>query len=305
VNIETKGEGSSGVFTYQSSTLTLTGGTITTVGQYALGIHLNESTGTVNSVNIETKGNSSNGVNLQNSSTLTLTDSDISTTGNNSNAIYLGYYSTGTVSLNKNTLTGNITVEYSSTLALTGSNDTVITGNITSAANVFSENSASTINLTLTGKDTKLIGTLTHDATSTLNLTLGAGAAFIGSGTVSNLVLGDNAILGYTDNGPLVIDGTITVGDGILIDFGGVTVVDDDQFLILDWSNAELVGEVTVGQFTATNLNPDIEGTFTVAGNQLTFNATAIPEPSTCFLLGTGLGILLLTVHYRRRNVQS
>jgi hypothetical protein len=45
-------------------------------------------------------------------------------------------------------------------------------------------------------------------------------------------------------------------------------------------------------------------GTFTVENNQLTFNATAIPEPSTWFLLGTGLGILLLTAH-RRRNVQS
>jgi hypothetical protein len=45
-------------------------------------------------------------------------------------------------------------------------------------------------------------------------------------------------------------------------------------------------------------------GTFTIDGTQLTFHATAIPEPSTWFLLGTGLGILLLTAH-RRRNVQS
>jgi hypothetical protein len=46
-------------------------------------------------------------------------------------------------------------------------------------------------------------------------------------------------------------------------------------------------------------------GTFTIDGTQLTFHATAIPEPSTWFLLGTGLGILFLTVRQHRRNAQS
>ncbi|MDR1144696.1 MAG: PEP-CTERM sorting domain-containing protein [Verrucomicrobiales bacterium] len=36
-----------------------------------------------------------------------------------------------------------------------------------------------------------------------------------------------------------------------------------------------------------------------MANNQLTFNATAVPEPSTWFLIGAGLGALALI---RRRS---
>jgi hypothetical protein len=40
------------------------------------------------------------------------------------------------------------------------------------------------------------------------------------------------------------------------------------------------------------------------AHGKLDFTAHAVPEPSTYFLIGTGLGILLLTSR-RRHNVQS
>jgi hypothetical protein len=61
--------------------------------------------------------------------------------------------------------------------------------------------------------------------------------------------------------------------------------------------------DVTADAFTATNLGPDMGGTFTVnaENKQLTFHATAVPEPTTYILLG----ILLLTARHRRRNVQS
>jgi hypothetical protein len=303
VNIETTGQGSHGVYGDWSAILTFTGGTITTGSNNAHGIFFTDSsTGTLNNVNIKTAGQDSHGVYAE-SSTLTLTDSDISATGNGSNAIYLTGNSTGTASLNHNTLTGNITVEQSSTLNLTGSNGTVITGDVTALGYDFDSDSSVVVNNTLTDENTKLIGTLTHDTDSTLNLTLGDNAAFIGSGTVSNLVLGDNAILGYTDNGPLVIDGTLIIGNGIQIDFSDATLEDTHAYTILDWSNADLIGTVNVESFTAKNLTPDMTGTFTVENNQLTFNATAIPEPSVYLLLGIGLGILLLTA--RRRKVQS
>jgi hypothetical protein len=293
--ITTGGNDAFGVCVTDHATLTLTDSTITTDGVNASGINLSyTSSGTVNNVTINTKGESAHGVYVTASSALTLTDSDIITTGNNSNAIYLRVSSTGTANLNKNTLTGNILASGTSNLNLTGSNGTVITGNVTGTR-------GSTLNITLTGSETKLIGTATHDTTSTITLTIEDEASFIGCGSVTDLTLGDGAILGYVYES-LTIDGTLTIGDNILIDFGGVTLEDDAFYTILDWSNAELIGEVTVGQFTATNLNPDIEGTFTVAGNQLTFHATAIPEPSTWFLLGTGLGLLLLTAHYRRRT---
>jgi hypothetical protein len=302
-NIKASSILSHGAVVVYSSTLSLIDSTVTTTADGSTGIHINnESSGTLRNVTIETKGKNAYGVSVT-ESTLTLTDSNISATGNNSNALYVSYYSTGTVNLNHNTLTGNILVLGDSTLNLIGSNGTVITGNIT--ANVpFDAPHYSIANLTLTGEGSKIIGNVAQDASSTITLDISDGAAFIGSGTVSNLTLGDDAILGYTGNGPLVIETTLTIGDGILIDFSNITVEDSDEFTILDWTSAELVGEVTVGQFTATNLGPDMDGTFTVSETGLTFNATAVPEPSVYILLGIGLGILLITAH-RRRRVQS
>jgi hypothetical protein len=61
---------------------------------------------------------------------------------------------------------------------------------------------------------------------------------------------------------------------------------------------------VTAGQF---NLAADtgVEGTFAVQNGQLTFTANAVPAPSAYFLLGAGLGALLLAAHYRRRHARS
>jgi hypothetical protein len=203
---------------------------------------------------------------------------------------------------------------------ITGSNGTVITGNVQSFNN-------STLNITLTGEDTQLIGNATHDATSAINIKIEEGAQLnqltgnINNLTLQNgatlssdiengglllngaaitvttdlLTLSDGTLIDYNDNA-LSLTGNLAIGNGILIDFSDATLEDNQAYTILDWSNASVTGDITDAQFNIAT--PGIEGTFTVNtdNKQLTFTATAI-------LLGTGLTLFIITT--RRRNAQS
>ncbi|MDR1304813.1 MAG: PEP-CTERM sorting domain-containing protein [Verrucomicrobiales bacterium] len=300
VTIKSEGYGSYGVrVEAAATTLTLTGANISTKGRSAPGIvFLEAGSGTVSNVNIETTGIDAHGVCINtttslNTSTLTLTDANISVTGGGANALDFRSNSTVTVNLNSNTITGNIRVIQAATLTLSGSNGTVITGNV-------SGTTGAVIGITLSDAGTKLVGNVSRTADSEINLTLGAGALFHGGGTLNNLTLDNGAILGYT-NGLLVTD-SITIGDGIIIDFSNLT--ETGAYTVLDWNGATITGgTISEDQFSATNLSADLQGSFSVAGNQLTFNASAVPEPSTWFLLGAGLGVIGLTI-YRRRQVR-
>ncbi|MDR1305595.1 MAG: PEP-CTERM sorting domain-containing protein [Verrucomicrobiales bacterium] len=86
------------------------------------------------------------------------------------------------------------------------------------------------------------------------------------------------------------------------VDFSQVTLADGQGYVIIDWTGLVAQNVQLDATFDAAG---DVEGTFSVAGGQLVFNATAVPEPATWFLSGAGLGILLLTMRFRRRNVQS
>ncbi|MDR1303842.1 MAG: PEP-CTERM sorting domain-containing protein [Verrucomicrobiales bacterium] len=276
-----------GVLAQEDSTLIMAGGTIH--NEKGVGITLDGSSGTVNGVNIVGGA----GIEVFSLSTLTLAGSDILAENNAFNI----EESSATVNLDGNTVTGNIEViggyETVTTLTLTGSNGSVITGD------VVCYNGSAVTEITLTGADTALHGNLSlnyydYDG-GTITLTLSAGALLDGGGSVSNLTLNDGAILGYTDG--LTVTTSITLSGGITIDFSNITVQDGEDYLILDYTTAS--GSVNAENFTASGLDDSLQGSFSVVNNQLTFNATAVPEPTTWFLLGAGVGLLALL---RRRK---
>jgi hypothetical protein len=272
------------------------------------------------------------------SSTLTVTDISITATGEEARALYLDYSSTGTMNLNNNnTLTGNIVADHYSTLSITGSNGSVITGNIQSIygstinltlsgeetkliGQMSRPDWSGAINLTVEAGaqidqfDGSIVNTLTLQNGAILsydsNLYFASinGMPFNGLET-DLLVLADGAILAYDGVEAISLQmtdfmaygGTINIGDGILVDFSGVTVTEGEEYFLLQWDilNSFAVSETS---FTAINLGENMTGTFTVNAESklLSFTATAVPEPPTWFLLGTGLAILLFTAHHRR-----
>ncbi|MDR1305914.1 MAG: PEP-CTERM sorting domain-containing protein [Verrucomicrobiales bacterium] len=282
VNIKTEGNYGYGVFTENSTSL-LIGGTIHTGGIYGYGIFIEGigSSGTVSNVTIETTGAEGYGVLLNNGSTILLTDSDINATHSASNTLRIINSSTATVNLNHNTLIGKIYANLSSVISLDAANGTVLTGDVIA-------NNNSTVAVTLTDAGTKLTGNFIQDATSEITFTLGDGALFRGAGTLDNLNLQDGAILGFTNT--LLVTDTISIGDNITIDFSNLTGTGD--YTVLDWSGATGGESISDDQFTIAG--DGVEGTFNVDNGKLVFNATAVPEPSTWFLIGLGLGALAL-----------
>jgi hypothetical protein len=300
---------------YNGGFLSLTGGSITgtsygvlETGIGGIGVYsYNQSNGILNGVTIAMEGTDPVSViagAMAEYSTLTLTNSDLTVT----NAwIGIGLMASGhsTVSadLNHNTVTGDYSIVGSSTddetaiVTVTGSNGSVITGDVVSAEHAV-------VTITLTGADTALHGDLyNYDPTGligggpgTLNLTLSAGALLHGSGTLDNLTLADGAILGYT--GDLTVTTSITLSGGITIDFSNITVQDGEDYLILDYTTAS--GDVNAEHFTATGLGADQPtGGFFVDNGTLIFNTSAVPEPTTWLLLTLGLSALTLL---RRRK---
>jgi hypothetical protein len=116
-----------------------------------------------------------------------------------------------------------------------------------------------------------------------------------------DLRLNSGAVLDYYNNAYLLVGiGTLTVGDDVLVNFSNATLEMGEEYSIIGW--AGISGSLTADQFSATGLDDGIKGTFSVANDQLIFTTTAVPEPSTYFLLGTGLGVIGLLKLRRQRQ---
>jgi hypothetical protein len=193
------------------------------------------------------------------------------------------------VTLNNSTVGGGVGVNNYSTLTLYADNGSVITGDVKSQGN-------SILNITLNGEDTELHGNFIQDATSIINLTLNTGALLAGGGELDSLTLANGVTIGYTGDLITVTDSIIIEGD-VTFDFSDLT--EAGNYDLIDWNGAGTVNVISANyNFTGAG----VEGSFIMDGTKLTFNANAVPEPSTYFLLVTGLCALLLAAHHHRRH---
>jgi outer membrane autotransporter protein len=228
--IHTRGNGSSGAYLYRS-VIFLTDVNILTEGNNAHGLHLAASaTATVTGGTIMTSGTNAHGVYANGTSTLSLTDSDINATGSAAYALNLAGKITGTVQLHDNTVTGGFNVSGTSTLHLTASQHTVLTGDtiVSGPSSLTADLDNSVLNsavtasddsqITLTGSNgSTIIGNLTGNDKATIAVTLsGSDTWYAGDLTANDhstvTINGDGhlAIGDLTASGTATIDLTLT-----------------------------------------------------------------------------------------------
>ncbi|MDR0534515.1 MAG: PEP-CTERM sorting domain-containing protein [Verrucomicrobiales bacterium] len=187
----------------------------------------------------------------------------------------------GSVSVSRVSVTrGELSVAANTTLTVNNQTIEVGSGATLSGEGVISSNPI--------GMNSKLLtiqsgGHIAATLVVNVGLTLETGAVLDYYGG-SGLVLGDG---GFEIS---LVKGTSTVQ----VDFSRVSL-DLGSYHIIDYDATQSNNVATDGsQFSAIGLGSEVEGTFEVdqIHNRLVFTVTAVPEPSTYFLLGAGLGLI-------------
>jgi hypothetical protein len=227
--------------------------------------------------------------------------------------------------LNDSSVTGNInnnngTVSSTGTSAITGdvnSSLEVSSGTLTVTGSVTVDNGQS-----VTGNGTLNVGGLEINDGGTLG-----GGLTLGTDSASRILIGLSSATLYHEFGSLTEIGTDTMklGDNIALDLSGIDGLSGFTFAFTDevqngnftlilgeagslenWA-AEINGSISGLTLSGQNeVTADITITLNGDGSALTatlsnVTVTAVPEPSTYFLIGTGLGLLLLTARCRRQ----
>ena len=278
VVINTTGQGGDGAVVDKASSLTMTGGSITTGNSQAYGlISISGSTLTATNVDVTTNGASSIGATAQFGATLTLNGGSITTSGNSSTGLFsIGQSGTAGASL----IVDDVTV----TTSGTNSHGAAVRG----GSSLTIKNGSS---ITTTGPGSAALYSSAYDinpSTVTVtdsSLTSGqsVGIYVTGTGTTLNATLSDSSLNGATAAWQVVSNGTLnlTASDGSVLTGAALKDTGSISNLVLQSGSTWIMN------------GPSALTSFTLDAGTLRYGAaTTIDVATGQITLGTGGGTI-------------
>ncbi len=203
-------------------------------------------------------------------------------------------------------LTSNVTVQNPGTLTIQVGGDLV--GNVTNNG-TFNNSGSVTGNVSNSGTLHALNGASFHSLSNTGLFDLGGGVTNI----VDTLALGAGSSLSiamadYPSGGPSILAGNAVLGGLLMLDFSGVSFIDD--FWTFDLIQVGVGGGLTgdFSGFQVSGLAPDLSFSASQFDTYYSINlermiTTPVPEPEIYAMLGLGLGLMGWVG--RRRKLQT